>query len=314
MARFLVLRLGLIVLTLFVISLAIFAVTEVLPGDVATQILGQGATPENVATLRERLGLNDPWPVRYLGWVGGAIRGDLGESLVQRLPITEMVGPRLFNSMILASFTFFVAIPIAVAVGIWAGVHRNSFGDRVASMTSLAAISLPEFVTGVVLIIIFSTTLGWLPSSSLVEPGTNPLTRPQILVLPALTLTGVMFAYVMRMARANVIEVLETNYVRSAVLKGIPMRSVIWRHVVPNAMLPTISVISLNVGWLLGGLIVVENVFSYPGLGRLLLTSIQTRDMPLLQSLSLLIAAVYAISNLLADLTYTWLNPRIRFA
>jgi peptide/nickel transport system permease protein len=314
MARFLVLRLGLIVLTLFVISLAIFAVTEVLPGDVATQILGQGATPENVAALRERLGLNDPWPVRYLGWVGGALRGDLGESLVQRLPITEMVGPRLFNSMILASFTFLVAIPIAVAVGIWAGVHRNSFGDRLASMVSLAAISLPEFVTGVVLIIIFSTTLGWLPSSSLVEPGTNPLTRPQILVLPAITLTGVMFAYVMRMARANVIEVLETNYVRSAILKGIPMRQVIWRHVVPNAMLPTISVISLNVGWLLGGLIVVENVFSYPGLGRLLLTSIQTRDMPLLQSLSLLIAAVYAISNLLADLMYTWLNPRIRFA
>lgn len=314
MARFLLLRLGLIVVTLLVISFAVFGVTEVLPGDVATQILGQGATPENVAVVRERLGLDDPWPVRYLSWVGGVVRGDLGESLVQQLPITEMVGSRLVNSLILASFTFFVAMPIAVAVGIWAGVHRNSWGDRLASMFSLVAISLPEFVTGVVLIILFSTTLGWLPSSSLVEPGTNPLTRPQILVLPALTLTGVMFAYVMRMTRANVIEVLETNYVRSAILKGLPMRQVIWRHVVPNAMLPTISVITLNIGWLLGGLIIVENVFSYPGIGRMLLTSIQTRDMPLLQALALLIAATYAVSNLFADLAYTWLNPRIRFA
>ncbi|GMU40768.1 MAG: glutathione ABC transporter permease [Chloroflexota bacterium] len=314
MARFLIIRLGLIVMTLFVISLAIFGVTEILPGDVATQVLGQGATPENVAALRERMGLDRPLPERYLDWVSGAVRGDLGESLVQRLPITEMIAPRLANSIILASFTFFLAIPLAVGIGIWAGVNRNSFGDRAVSMASLVAISLPEFVTGVLLIIVFASTLGWLPSSSLVEPGTNPLTRPQILVLPALTLTGVMFAYVMRMARANVIEVLETNYVRSAILKGLPMRQVIWRHVVPNAMLPTISVISLNVGWLLGGLILVENVFSYPGLGRMLLTSIQTRDVPLLQALSLLIAAAYAFSNLAADLAYTWLNPRIRFA
>ena len=314
MARFVLMRLVLIAVTLFVISFAIFGVTEVLPGDVATQILGQGATPENVAAVREQLGLDRPWPTRYLDWVAGAVTGDLGTSLVQRLAITEMIGQRLGNSIILASFTFIVAIPMAVAIGIWAGVRRNSFGDRLASMGSLVAISLPEFVTGVLLIIVFSTTLGWLPSSSLVEPGTNPLTRPQILVLPAITLTGVMFAYVMRMTRANVIEVLDTNYVRSAILKGLPMRQVIWKHVVPNAMLPTISVITLNIGWLLGGLIVVENVFSYPGLGRLLLTSIQTRDMPLLQALSLLIAGTYAFGNMFADLAYTWLNPRIRFA
>lgn len=314
MARFLLVRLGLIILTLFVISFAIFGVTEVLPGDVATQILGQGATPANVEALQRQLGLDQPWPVRYVEWVTGALRGDLGTSLVQRLPITEMIGRRLVNSIILASFTFVVAIPLAVAVGIWAGVRRNSLGDRVASMASLVAISLPEFVTGVLLIIIFSTTLGWLPSSSLIEPGTSPLTRPQILVLPAVTLTGVMFAYVMRMTRANVIEVLETNYVRTAILKGLPMRRVLWRHVIPNAMLPTISVITLNLGWLLGGLIVVENVFSYPGLGSMLLTSIQTRDMPLLQALALLVAATYAVGNLVADLAYTWLNPRIRFA
>ncbi len=314
MARFLAVRLGLIVITLFVISFAIFTVTEVLPGDVATQILGQGATPEALAALRERMGLNEPWPTRYLDWVGNAVRGDLGESLVRGAPITEMIGARLVNSIILASFTFFVAIPLAVALGVWAGLRRHSLGDRLVSMSSLVAISLPEFVTGVLLIIIFSSTLGWLPSSSLIEPGTHPITRPQILILPAVTLTGVLFAYVMRMTRANVIEVLETNYVRSAILKGLPMRQVVWRHVVPNAMLPTISVITLNISWLLGGLIVVENVFSYPGIGSLLLTSIQTRDMPLLQALALLIAASYAVSSLLADLAYTWLNPRIRFA
>lgn len=314
MARFLLMRLGLVVVTLFVVSLAIFAVTEVLPGDVATQLLGQGATEQNLAVMRERLGLDRPWPVRYLDWVGGVVRGDLGDSLVQQSPISEIIGRRIGNSVLLASFTFVLAIPTAVAVGVWAGVNRNSFGDRAASMVGLAAISLPEFVTGVLLIMIFSTSLGWLPSSSIVEPGTSPLTRPQIMVLPALTLTGVMFAYIMRMTRANVIDVLATNYVRSAILKGLSMRRVLWSHVLRNAMLPTISVIMLNTGWLLGGLIIVENVFSYPGLGRLLLTSIQTRDMPLLQALALLIAATYAGANLIADLAYMWLNPRIRYA
>ncbi|MEX1022350.1 MAG: ABC transporter permease [Dehalococcoidia bacterium] len=314
MIRFLAIRLGLIGVTLGVISVAIFAVTEVLPGDVAAQILGQGATAENLESVRQQLNLDRPAAVRYLDWMGGTVRGDLGESLVQRRPITDILGSRIGNSVILASFTFLVAIPAAVAAGVWAGVRRNTLGDRVVSVGSLIAISLPEFVTGVLLIIIFSSTLGWLPSSSLVEAGTNPLTRPAILVMPVLTLTGVLFAYIMRMTRANVIEVLEANYVRSAILKGLPMRRVILRHVVPNAMLPTISVIMMNIGWLLGGLIIVENVFSYPGVGRLLLTSITTRDVPLLQTIALMIAAVYAFSNLFADLAYAWLNPRIRYA
>ena len=314
MIRFLVVRLLLIAVTLGVISVAIFAVTEVLPGDVASQILGQGATEENLESVRRQLELDRPAVVRYLDWVGGAVTGDLGDSLQQRRPITEMLGPRLANSAILASFTFIIAIPAAVGAGIWAGLRRNSLGDRLVSVGSLVAISLPEFVTGVLLIMLFSSTLGWLPSSSLVEPGTNPLTRPAILVMPALTLTGVLFAYIMRMTRANVIDVMETNYVRTAILKGMPMRRVVMRHIAPNAMLPTISVIMMNIGWLLGGLIIVENVFSYPGVGRLLLTAITGRDMPLLQAIALLIAAVYAFSNLFADLAYAWLNPRIRYA
>ncbi|MFC1897526.1 ABC transporter permease [Chloroflexota bacterium] len=193
-------------------------------------------------------------------------------------------------------------------------MRSNSVGDQLVSAASLVGISLPEFVTGVLLIVIFASTFHVLPSSSVILPGTNPLTRPSILILPTLTLTGVLFAYIMRMTRANVIDVMQTNYVRTAVLKGLPMRRIIFRHVIPNAMLPTISVIAVNIGWMVGGLIIVENVFAYPGLGRLLLVAIQSRDVPLLQALALLIAVTYSVSNLLADLSYGLLNPRIRIS
>lgn len=314
MLRFLTVRFSLIFITLLVVSLAIFAITEILPGDVATMILGQGATPQDLENLRRDLELDRPAHLRYLGWIAGVLRGDWGDSYVQRTPIVEIVGSRLGNSAILAVFAFIVAVPTAVATGVWAGVKKDSLGDQAVSVTSLVAISLPEFVTGVLLIIVFASTFSILPSSSIVLPGTNPVTRPEILVLPVLTLTGVLFAYIMRMTRANVIEVMQTNYVRTAILKGLPMRRVIFRHVVPNALLPTISVIAMNIGWMLGGLIIVENVFAYPGIGRLLLASIQTRDVPLLQALALLIAATYTVSNLLADLSYAALNPRIRLA
>ncbi|MDE2837295.1 MAG: ABC transporter permease [Chloroflexota bacterium] len=312
MTRFLVRRISLIVVTLFVVSAAIFAITEILPGDVAQMVMGQGATEQNLKHIRETLGLDRPAPVRYLEWIGGVVRGDMGDSFVQKIPVTEVIEPRLANSLILAAFAFLVAVPSAVAIGVWMGVRHGSKTDHAVSVGSLVAISLPEFVTGVLLIVVFSSFLGWFPSSSAILPGTSPLTRPLILVLPTLTLTGVLFAYIMRMTRANVIEVLNTQYVRTAVLKGLPMRRVLLRHVVPNAMLPTISVIAVNMGWMLGGLIIVENVFAYPGLGQLLLTSINTRDVPLLQTLALIIAGTYALSNLVADLSYGALDPRIR--
>ncbi len=222
-----------------------------------------------------------------------------------------MVGHRLENSLYLAVFAFFFGVPLAVFAGIWAGVRPNRLGDRVISTISLVGISLPEFVTGVLLIIVFSSFLHILPSSSIMMPGENPLTRPQVMVLPAITLIAVLFAYIMRMTRANVIEVMAANYVRTAILKGLPMRRVIMKHVVPNALLPTISVIAMNLGYMLGGLIIVENVFSYPGLGQLLLESINNRDVPLLQARSLIIAATYALSNLAAAMGYAVLNPRI---
>ena len=307
-------RLSLIVVTLLVVSLAIFTITEILPGDVATMLLRQGATEQNLKKVREDLGLNRPAHVRYVSWIGGVVQGDLGNSYAQKRPIVDIVKPKLGNSAILAMFALLVAMPVAVAAGIWAGVRRDTLGDRIVSITSLVGISLPEFVTGVLFILLFSSALNLFPSTSVIPPGTNPITRPQILVLPTLTLTGVFFAYVMRMTRANVIQVMQTDYVRTAILKGLRMRQVIFRHVLPNAMLPTITIIAQNFGWMLGGLIIVESVFAYPGLGQELLKSILSRDVPLLQALALLIAAIYGISNLVADLSYAILDPRIRLA
>jgi len=201
-----------------------------------------------------------------------------------------------------------------VAAGVWAGVHPNTKLDRLMSMTGLVGISVPEFVTGIVLILLFSSVFHLLPSSSIILPGTTPLTRPQILIMPTLTITAVLFAYIMRMTRANVIEVMQTDYVRTAILKGLPMRRVILRHVLQNAMLPTITIIASNFGWMIGGLIIMETVFAYPGIGSLVLWSIQNRDIPLLEGVVLLVAAIYAFSNLAADLSYAALDPRVRLA
>ena len=312
MLRFLTVRLCLIALTLVTVSLVIFIITEILPGDAATRRLGQFATEQNLENLREELGLDRPAPERYLIWIGGAVRGDFGDSLVQKRPVADIVLHRLWPSVYLAVFAFLVAVPSAVLVGIWAGVRADTRGERVVSALAMVGISLPEFVTGLLLMLLFSSTLHLLPSTSSIPRGGTPLTNPQILVLPTLTLTALLFAYVMRMTRASVIEVMESHYVRTAILKGLPMRRVLLRHVVPNAMLPTISVVAANAGWLLGGLIIVENVFAYPGLGQLLLSSILTRDTPLLQAVTLIVAGTYAVGNLLADISYALLDPRIR--
>ncbi len=300
--------------TLLVVSMAIFAVLEILPGDVASMMLKQDATPERLEALREELNLNRPWAERYVDWVGSALTGDLGESYVIKQPITDLIPRRLNNSLALAMFALVFGIPLAIAAGIWAGVRPNSIFDRFMSIFGIIGISLPEFVTGVMLIFVLSSTLRLLPPSSIMLPGETPFSRPEILIMPAMTLTFVLFGYIMRMTRASVIEVMETPYVRTAVLKGLPMRTVIRRHVLPNAMLPTISIIAMNFGWMLGGLIIVEAVFAYPGLGLMLLQAIQQRDLPLLEALSLLIAGTYAMSNLVADISYAAIDPRIRLS
>ncbi len=312
MLRFFVARLTLIVVTLLVVSVAIFAIVAALPGDAAHAKLGQGATAKNLKLLRAEMGLDKPHHERYLIWIGGVIQGDFGTSLISGEPLSKTLPRRIKHSLYLAVFALMLGIPAAIIAGVYAGVRPNSLLDRIVSMTSLVGLSMPEFVTGVLLMYVFSSTFHLLPSASLILPGTSPLTRPEILVMPALTLTGVLFAYIMRMTRANVMEVMETNYVRTAILKGLPMRRVIIRHVLPNAMLPTITVIAMNFGWMLGGLIIVENVFAYPGLGQLLLRSITTRDVVMLESLALIVAGTYALSNLVADLAYAAIDPRIR--
>ena len=314
MLRFLIARLSMIGVTLLVVSGVIFVVTEILPGDVAQMMLKQEATEERLAALRAELGLDRPAHVRYLDWIGGVVRGDFGDSYVQKQPISEILPRRIGHSLVLALFALALGVPVAVAAGVWAGVRPDTLWDRVVSTVGLVGISLPEFVTGVLLMLVLASTLHWLPPSSHIISGSTPLTRPEILVMPALTLTGVLFGYIMRMTRANVMEVMQTPYVRTAVLKGLPMRQVILRHVLPNAMLPTIPIIATNFGRMPGALIILENVFPYPGLGQLLRRSTQTSHAPLRPSLSPLAAPPTPLSNLLADLAYTALNPRIRYA
>ena len=313
MARFLIVRLSLIVVTLLAVSIAIFSLIEFAPGDAASAMLGQGATPDNLKALRARLGLDKPPHVRYLDWIGGAVRGDLGNAASGK-EISGIIGGRLVNSALLAVGAFLIAVPLGLVMGVAVGVKSDTLWDRVLTLGGLVTISLPEFVTGIALLLVLSSTLGWLPSSSIMMPGESIFSKPQVLIMPILTVTGALFAYIYRMARANVIEVMGSNYVRTAILKGLPMRAVVVRHVMPNAMLPTITVIANNVGWLFGGLIIVENLFAYPGMGSLLITSINTQDIRMLQSTAMVIAAVYAFSNLAADLTYGWLNPRVRLA
>ncbi len=316
MLRFLIVRLSLILVTLLAVSIAIFVLVELVPGDAAQVLLGQQSTPESLKNLREQMGLDRPAHIRYLDWIGNAVlRGDLGSSAKSPdISISNTVSGRLANSALLAVSSFLIAVPLGLSIGVWVGTRADTKIDRFLTMGGLITISLPEFVTGIVMILILSSTLGWLPSSSIMMPGESIIGKPQVLVMPILTVTGALFAYILRMARANVIEVMESNYVRTAILKGLPMRTVVIKHVLPNAMLPTITVIANNVGWMFGGLIIIENLFSYPGMGSLLKQSIDTRDIIMLQSTAMVIAGVYAFSNLAADLAYGALNPRVRLS
>jgi peptide/nickel transport system permease protein len=313
MARFLVRRFLFIILTLIIVSMVIFSVTEVLPGDVATMILGQQATPEDLAALRSRMGLNRPPHVRYFEWINNLLHGDLGTSLRVNMPVGPMLMQRMRNSLVLASLAFIVGVPTSVLLGVIASLTRDRIPDTLISVGTLIAVSLPEFVTGAFLIIIFSSWLKWLPPSSFIDPEANLLESLKFLILPAATLMLVMMAHIARMTRSSMVEVMESNYVRTAILKGLPMRKVVIEHALRNALLPTISIVAINVGWLMGGLIVVESVFAYPGLGQLLLFAIGNHDVPVLEAVTLVIAAIYMLSNLAADLLYRFSNPRIRY-
>lgn len=297
-------RLISIIAILALVSVTVFIATEILPGDAATAILGPEATPENLAALRAQLGLDRPAHLRYLEWAGGLLRGDWGKSLRLGVPVGPLLAQRLGNSLVLAALAFALGVPIAIGLGVIAGMTRNRWPDYLISTGILIAVSLPEFVSGAVLIIVFAAGLGWLPTISLQVGFPN-------LVLPALTIMLALVAHIARMTRASVIETMGQDYIRTARAKGLTERLVILRHTLPNALLPTITVVGINLGWLVGGLVVVESVFAYPGLGRLLVQAISSRDLPLVQGAALVIATTYCLANWGTDLVYRWLDPQI---
>jgi peptide/nickel transport system permease protein len=311
--RYFLKRFGLALITLVLVSLAVFAIAEVLPGDVGRTILGPYASNEQVARLNHELGNDRPLPVRYGDWIGGFVTGDWGESQLLGAPVRSLVSERLKNSLILGGFALLLIIPLSIGLGVLAALHYGKFLDRLISVTGLSLIALPEFVAGVILLVVFAVELGWFPVSSTV-PSANPVDVFQQLLLPSIPLMLVLFGYISRMARAGTVESLHSNYVRTAILKGLPRRTVIARHVLRNALLPTISVVSVQVGYLVGGLVVIETLFNYPGIGKLVLDSAVGHDLPVLEATVLTVALLYMVSNLVADVLYAVLNPRTRLA
>ncbi len=314
MLRFIARRLLLIVLVLILVSLIVFFITSVIPSDTAQAILGQNSTPASLAALRRQLGLDQPPPIRYLQWLGHLLTGSLGDSPTMSLPIGPLILSKLGNSLILGGAAFLFTIPLSLLLGIIAGLNKNRWPDTVISLATLAGVAQPEFVTGTFLIIIFATWLHLLPATSYIGSDQTLGQNIAALVLPVITLSLVLLAYIGRMTRTNVIDVMETDYIRSAVLKGLPYRRVVLRHALRNALLPSITIIASNVGWLLGGIVVTETLFGYPGLGRLLLFAVTSRDVLVIQDITLLIAVIFAFSNLAADILYAVLNPRVRYA
>ena len=313
MGRYVLRRLGLTAITLVLVSFAVFAAAQVLPGDVGRTILGPYASQQQVDQLNHQLGADEPVVKRYFTWAGDFVRGDWGESPIQRVPVRPLVLDRLKNSLILGAFALVLIVPFSVALGVFAALNYGKALDRIISISGLSFVALPEFVVGVVVIVIFAVQLGWFPTTSQV-PSADPVDIVRQCLLPSIPLMFVLFGYISRMARAGTIEALRSNYTRTAVLKGLPQRHVIVRHVLRNSLLPTITVVSVQVGYLVGGLVVVETLFSYPGIGELILNAATGHDLPTLEASVLMIALIYTVSNLVADVVTALLNPRVRLA
>lgn len=314
MFKLIVRRLLLGLATVGLVSLIIFGAVEALPGDACTAILQQDAQGQRLANCRAELGLDRPAWARYAQWVGGLLRGDLGVSTHGAQPIAGIVGARLQNSLLLGGCALALGLPLAFGLGIAAALQRDRWLDVTVSSGAIAAMTIPEFVSATVLILVFSAWLGWLPGIVTVSADA-PWTRffPEIL-LPAVVLAMVMTAHILRTVRSSMIEVLDGEFVRMATLKGVPHAPRVLRHVLPNALLPAINVVALTIAWLLGGVVVIETVFNYPGLGRLTVTAISERDLAVVQTVALIVSALYVAINLAADLLTLLANPRLRTA
>ena len=313
MIRLILRRLAQGVLTLFLISLIVFAAVLALPGDAATAILGREATPDRVAALREQLNLNDSVVTQYLDWIGGVLTGSFGESAATQQAVSELLSDRVANTGFLVFVAAVVAVPLSIGIGVWTAMRRDRPADHITSTTTLVLAALPEFVIGIGLILLFATSVfEWFPAVSLLAPDQRAWTEPSVVVLPATTLVLAVTPYISRIMRGSMIEVLESEYVTMARLKGLPERTVIWRHAVPNAIVPAIQVTALQLAWMAGGVVVVEFVFSFPGIGSLFIDAVDNRDILVVQAITLLAAAIYVVLNLLADLATIAVTPRLR--
>jgi len=307
-------RLLLALVTLFIISLIVFLGVEALPGDSATGYLGQFATPESLAALRDEFGLNDPIHVRYFNWLGDILRGDLGTSMVKRKPVAELIGNRFRNTVVLTVASALVGIPLAIILGVIAGLMRDKWLDVVISTTSIITMTLPGFVTATILIFIFAIRLEWFPAIILLPTDVPVIELLPNIVLPVITLTLIMVAHILRLVRTNMIDVMVSEYVQMARLKGVPAMQIVFKHALPNAMLPTINVVALTLAWLVGGVAIIETVFNFPGIGKLLIGAITDRDFALVQGIAIILSGIYIALNLIADLLSLVLNPKLRTA
>jgi peptide/nickel transport system permease protein len=314
MLKLILRRVALGALTLVLVSLIIFGAIEALPGDACTAVLQQDARGETLLNCQQELGLDRPATTRYAEWISGALRGDFGMNAHRTKRISEMVGDRVLNSLLLGVCALAVGLPVAFLFGILAALRRDRALDLAVSSIAIAAMTIPEFVSATVLILVFSGWLGWLPGI-VTTSASAPIKDffPEI-ILPMVVLSMVMTAHILRTVRSSMLEVLDSDYVRMATLKGVPYRRMILVHVLPNALLPAINVVALTVAWLLGGVVVIETVFNYPGLGRLMVSAISDRDLALVQTIALIVASVYVVVNLSADVLTLLANPRLRTA
>ena len=312
MVTFLARRLGLMALTLWIISLIVFFAGQILPGDPGRAILGPFAAKSAVQVLDTQLGVNRPLLTRYLSWIGGLLHGNMGTSYSYRTAVEPFIRAAMINSLKLALLAFVIVVPLGIVGGVIAALYVGRPIDRIISVTGLSLATVPEFVSGIVLIVLFGVTLKVLPVTASAGAGAGDLTQFRHLILPAIPLVFVLFGYIARMARAGTIEALNSDYARTAVLKGLPRATVIRRHVLRNSLLPTITVIATQTGYLIGGLVVVETLFNYQGIGNLIYKAAEAKDFPMLEAGVLTIGVVYVLATLAADLLLIALNPRLR--
>ncbi|MGK3138163.1 ABC transporter permease [Pantoea trifolii] len=313
-ASYLLKRLLLMVYTLLVVSLLVFGITQLLPADAAVTLLGQNATPEALAAVRERLGLDAPAWLQYWHWLTQALQGNFGVSMRNGLEVAPTLLTALSRSLLLAVCALILMLIIAIPLGIWAAVRRGKTADVLVSVISYIGISFPEFVTATLVLLLFADVCQILPATGYVPLSENFVSGIQHLILPSVTVALILVAHVSRMVRSEMVDVLHTDYIRAAWLKGLSRRRILWRHALRNGLLPTITIVALDVGYLLGGIVVVEEIFAIPGIGRELIVAVQARDLPTIQAGVMILAATYSVVNFLADLAYVTLDKRISYA